>query len=81
MPTLTQGSNLLISACVLQKTHPRLDQPSLETIFTATLEILAGTALLLPTSTLTICGTTLVPPVCLVPLAVTIPTSLGSRRS
>ena len=35
----------------------------------------------MPTSILTVCGTILVLPVCLVPLAVTIPTSLGSRRS
>ena len=41
---------------------------------TVTLETLAGT-----TSTLTICGTTLVPPVCLVPLAVTILTILQMK--
>ncbi len=46
-----------------------------------TLEFLAETALVMATSTLTVCGTTLVPPVYLAPLAVTIPTSLGSRRS
>ena len=55
--------------------------PFLEMIITVTLEILAETALVMATSILTVCGTTLVPPVCLAPLAVTIPTSLGSRRS
>ena len=81
MPTLTQGTHLLISARVLQKVHPGLCQPFLQVTTTGTLELPSGTAIKMPTSTLIVCGTTLVPPVCQAPLAVTIPTSLGSRRS
>ena len=81
MPTLTQVIILLTSARVLQQGHPALCQPSLDMTLIVTLEVLAGIATQLINSTLTVCGTTLVPPVCLAPLVVTILTNLGSRRS
>jgi len=79
-PTQLQGSNFTTNAPALWQAHQEPDPHSLVMIFTVILEIQAEIPIV-KISTLIVFGTILVCHVLRAPLAVTILTSLGSKRS
>lgn len=80
MLILIQSTNLTTNAPALWQAHQEPDPHSLVMIFTVILEIQAEIPIGL-IFTLIVCGTTLVCRVLQAPLAVTILTSLGSKKS